>query len=437
MLIAFLSMGLLMVLNGLFVAVEFALIAANRPAIERAAQGGSRLARGVLAVLRDPRKQASYIATAQLGITLASLGLGMYGEPKLADMLQAPLDRVGLGSVERAHAAAGVLALSCLTYLHILLGEIVPKTLALQHPERSVMLLSGPLRLIQRLLWPVVVAFERTGRFALQLFGVRRGDSVAPPSLAALRFMVEESVQEGKLDREAGDVIEDLLEFSELSAAEVMEARVRVVGLPAGATPDELRRLVRSASHSRYPVYEGTLDHIVGMVMIREVLRHLLEDTPLSAASIRAVPFVPGTAPLDVVLERMRSFETQLVVVMDEQGGTAGILTSENLFAEIVGRVTAGEVGREPVYEDSGELRALGIARIDEVGKQLGTELSHPRVDTVSGLVLSVLNAPPVVGDVATWQGIELRVRSVEGRAVKECAVRVLPTLERLDTPPS
>jgi CBS domain containing-hemolysin-like protein len=264
----------------------------------------------------------------------------------------------------------------------------------------------------------------------LRVLGIQRGNTAEVPTTEALRFMVDESVQRGELNSEAGEVIQDLFAFSELSAAEVMIARQRVVGLPVDASRAHMHGLVRSAPHSRYPVYEGTLDRIVGMVMVRDVLKHLLDNTPLSADSIRALPFVPGTARLDVVLARMRRDKTQMVVVMDEQGGTAGIVTTEDLFEEVIGQVKDGAAGHAPVYEQSGELIALGVARVDEVTDQLGIDLTHPEVDTVSGLVLTLLNRPPEVGDVVSWRGVDLQVRSVEGRGVKECAVRIVPAVK-------
>ena len=438
MLITFAVITALILLNGLFVAAEFAIIGVPKAAIERAALGGSRIAAGVLLILRDPRQQDRYIATAQVGITFASLGLGMYGEKHLANALLEPLASMGAPSLQTAHLVASAIAVASLTFLHIVLGEIVPKTLALQHAESAVLWVNTPMRWIKWLFWPLIVPLDAAGNGLLRVLGIQRGHTTDAPTAEALRFMVDESVQRGELGHHAGGVIQELLAFSELSAAEIMIARQRVVGLPVGASIAHMHGIVRSAPHSRYPVYEGTLDRIVGLVLVRDVLKHLLEGTALSlhSGSIRELPFVPGTARLDVVLARMRTYQTQMVVVMDEQGGTAGIVTTEDLFEEVIGQVKDGDAGLAPVYEQSGELHALGVARIEQLMRQLGLDHSHPEVDTISGLVLTLLNRPPEVGDVVIWRGVELQVRSIEGRGVKECAVRLISATSRaLDRP--
>ncbi len=270
------------------------------------------------------------------------------------------------------------------------------------------------------------LALNGLGNLLLRAIGIRRDLAAKAPTSEALRFVIRESVQRGKLSVDAGNVLEELFEFGELTAAEVMTPRVKIVGIAEGASPDELWRLIRSAHHSRYPVYRTSLDRIVGYVRVRDVLLHLVEGRPLSREAIRPVPFVAGTAPLDAVLRRMRQEHTQMAIVMDEFGGTAGLITTEDLYEEVVGEIPVSPTAVLPVYEVEGELRALGSARLDEVGEQLGRELESEVVDTVSGLVLSILNRPAKPGDRVVWGGIEFRVLAVDGRGVRECSLHIL-----------
>jgi CBS domain containing-hemolysin-like protein len=415
---------LLIIVNGLFVAAEFALISAPRAAIEQRATRGDQAAAAMLVVLNDPVLTDRFIATAQLGITFASLGLGMYGEHRLAEALVAPMTSLGLPLWFSPHVGASVLAIAGLTYTHIVLGEMVPKTLALQHAEAAAIRVYGPMSMVRRLVWPLVLGLNAIGSALLRLLGVARDTTRPPPTPEDLRSIVEDSVAEGVLSVDAGRVLGELFDFGERTASEVMTPRVRTVGISWGAGPAEIRRILLTARHGRYPVYESNLDHIRGMVLIRDLLKLLVEDRPLDAATVRPVPFVAETTRLDVVLSLMRRQKTQIAVVMDEHGGTAGLITIEDLFEEVVGEVSDGTANAVPVRAQGDGIVALGIARLDELGEEVGRHLEHEEVDTVSGLVLSLLDRPPVVGDVVTWSQLELRVTAVAGRGVQACFIK-------------
>jgi CBS domain containing-hemolysin-like protein len=424
--IAFLIITALILLNGIFVAAEFAIVGAPRAAIERRAGGGSRSARRVLAILEDPRQQDRYIATAQLGITVASLGLGMYGEHVLADALYRLFGGSGLPEWLVSHGVASVIAVAILTYFHIVIGEMVPKSVALQQAERVVLWITPPMLWIRNALYPFVVSLNAMGNLLLKVFGVNRRAHNADQYYTAeeLQLVVQESEDLGALRAESGQMLQDLFEFGGLTAGEVMVPRVRLTGIPLGTTPDQIRDLLGRSPHTRYPIYERDLDHILGMVHIKDLLRLLLRDEAIGRAHARPLPLLPETAELDTVLSTMRQERTQMVIVLDEHGGTAGAVTLQDLFEEVVGDIEEGPAGAPQIYRDPlGRLRVPGTMRIDELGQRFDLELEHEDVDSVSGLILTLLGRPPKVGDAVRYDRLQFEVTAVKGHGVEECAV--------------
>ena len=420
------SLGLVLV-NGVFVAAEFALLAAPRPALERSAAKGDRFARSVLDVLRSPSRQDRYIATAQLGITLASLGLGMYAEHRLSDFLEPIVGHIpAIGGV----ALAAAISLGVLTLAHIVFGEMVPKGLALQHPVPVARITAWPMGLTLGLLYPFVKLSTTVARACLRLIGIERQQNVHEQVYTPeeLQFIVEESQEGGALRGESGRLLRELFEFGGLTAGQVMVPRVRIVGIPLGATPSALRPIVAKHKHTRYAVYDKDLDHLVGMVHVKDLLRKLLQNQPLGAEDVRRMPVVPETAPLDDVLASMRLANAHMTIVIDEHGGTAGILSLEDLFEEVVGELDEGAVTEPPLTKNpDGTVRASGTVRLDELGQFLDLDLVHEEVDSLSGLVLARLGRPPVVGDVVEYERLRLRVTATSGRGVKEVLVSVAP----------
>lgn len=425
---AVLVIAALVLLNGLFVAAEFAIVGAPRAAIDARVSRKQPLARLVQAILRDPRRQDRYIATAQIGITVASLGLGMYGEHVLAAWILHGLERITLAQWLAAHGSASVIAVGVLTYFHIVIGEMIPKAIALKAAERMILWITPPMLWIQTLLYPLVIALNALGNLVLKGVGITRQAQNADQYYTAeeLQLIVRESEERGALRAESGQMLRELFEFGDRTAGEAMVPRVRISGIPVGAAPEQLRTILRRAPHTRYPVFATDFDHIVGMLHIKDLLRLLLSNQHVSPVGIRPVPVVPETALLDSVLTTMRRERAQLAIVIDEHGGTAGIITLEDLFEEVVGEIEEGRGDTGVRRDPRGRLRVPGTMRLDELGQFFDLELTHDEVDSVSGLVLTLLGRPPQVGDVVRYQRLQFDVTGVKGHGVGEAAVSLV-----------
>jgi CBS domain containing-hemolysin-like protein len=420
---------LLVLANGLFVAAEFAIVGAPKASIEHQAANGNLLARRVERILEDPRRQDRYIATTQIGISVASLGLGMYGEHTLAELIEPHLHFFEKLQWVAAHTLASVMAVALLTYLHIVVGEMVPKALALQRAARTVLYVSPAIEALELVLYPVVVGLNAIGNGMLRLIGIRRAEVETEKyhTTEELQYIIRESHEGGLLRGESGQILRELFEFGDLTAEEVMVPRVHLAGIPLGASIDRVREIVREDLHTRYPIYDGDLDHILGNIHIKRLLRHFVLGRPVGPDDARPLPYVPLAMPLDEVIATMRRNRAQMAVVMDEHGGTAGVVTFEDLFEEVIGEIEEGR-GRLPLArEPGGRLMVRGTVRLNEVGDALGLVLEQPDVTTVSGLVLTLLRRPAEPGDVVTWNNARFEVIAVSGRGVAEAAVSRVP----------
>jgi CBS domain containing-hemolysin-like protein len=271
-----------------------------------------------------------------------------------------------------------------------------------------------------------VVALNGIGNMILKVFGVNRQEQSVDQFYTPeeLQLIVQESEELGAIRAESGQMLQELFEFGDLTAGQVMVPRVRVIGIPVGSTPDRIRELLGRSPHTRYPIMENDLDHIVGMIHIKDLLRLLLRGEPIRPDDARPLPLVPETAQLDAVLATMRAERTQMAVVIDEHGGTAGIVTLEDLFEEVVGDIEEGTPVNKPMFRDrDGRLRVSGTMRVDEVGKQFDLDLEHEDVDSISGLVLTLLGRPPEAGDVVHYGRLRIEVTAVLGHGVEQCAV--------------
>ena len=424
--------------NGLFVAVEFAVVASSRTRMAQMANEGSASAAKVMRILIDARVQTRFIIMAQLGITLCSLGLGMYGEHTIAEWVLALLERngveMGLISVATAHSAALVLAIGMMTYLHVVFGEVMPKSLALQAPEAAALRVIGPFWVIERIFSPAIYVLNAIARAITRACGVpERGKQDHMISPQELELIVEESFEEGLIAPSEQLYIENILDMRERTVGQVMTPRTRIVGISADETELAILRLVCASNYSRYPIYDGDLDQITGFFHVKDLARHLQNGAdagPLDLykmAQNRPVIVVPESLSLDMMLRRFRAEKGALAVVIDEFGGTAGIVTFEDLLEEVVGEIQDEfDVERAP-FEFVGDrrLRVDGFLLLHELTQHFDINFDDEEVDTVGGLIMAHLGRIPEVGDVVELNGVRYVVEQVAGRAVDSVLVEL------------
>jgi CBS domain containing-hemolysin-like protein len=320
--------------------------------------------------------------------------------------------------------------LTALTFAHIVIGEMVPKAVALQHPDGTARIVYWPMRLTLVVLYPFVALSSGVARFCLRLVGVRRVENTQEQIYTPeeLQIIVEESEKGGALRADSGRIVRELFEFGDLTASEVMVPRVRVAGIPVGATPEDVREIVRKHRRTRYPVYDGDLDHIVGMLHAKDLLRRVINGETISAGDVRRIPVVPATAPLDDVLATMQRTQAHMTVVIDEYGGTAGLISLEDLFEEVVGDIDEGASAPPPIRpQPDGSVVVDGTLRVDELGAHFNLDLAHEDVDSVGGLVLARLDRLPDVGDEVDYGRLRLQVTAMSGKGVDEVRAWILP----------
>ncbi len=423
----------LVAMNGFFVVAEFALVSVRRSRVDELIAQGNAPARVVRRAIQDPDR---FIAATQLGITLASLGLGWIGEPAFAGLI-VPLVAAIPGPWDEVlvHSIAGGLAFALITFLHVVLGELAPKSIALQYAERASLIVARPIVWTEKLFRPFIWLLNGTGNGLLKLLGLGavRGHQQVH-SVEELKILMRESQEGGAIEADQEEMLQKVFAFGERQVREVMIPRPDVVGVEKGATLRELLDLFAATRHARFPVYEGDLDQVVGIVAVKDILLALARNPAQVEAPIgelaRPALFVPETAAVADLLAEMRASHNQMAVVIDEYGGTAGIVTVEELVEEIVGRLSdelvpaAGPVVR--LDERTVEIDAL--LRVDEVNEQLGLDLPEgEEYETVAGLLLYRLQHIPIEGEVLSCQGVELEVTQMKGPKIEKVQIRGLP----------
>lgn len=441
-----LAVIVLVAANAFFVAAEFALVAARRTRIEAMIRRGDRKARTVRTALQDLYRQLS---AAQLGITVASILLGYVAEDTVAHLfrgwfaaLPPSLDFLTRGGI------ASVTAVAVISFLHVVIGEQAPKAWAITYPESTSRWIAAPLILFSWITRPFTELLNWSSNVVIRMLGIKSpsSDHDRVHSPEELRMLVEQSRQTGGLGAGDARLLEGVFEFSEKNAREVMTPRTAIVALPAEASLAEAADRVAAAGRSRYPVTGESLDDVVGIVHAKDILRGLLAGSEAPVQDIaRPAFFVPGTREVEDVLADMKRQKVHLAIVLDEFGGTAGLVTMEDLLEEIVGPIfdeydqpstTAATSAATADPAGGGAVPIFaGNAEIGDVNRLLRLHLDDSDYTTIGGLLFGRLGRLPKVGDRVSLQGATFEILEMDGRRVGR--VRVWPTTATHATEPT
>ncbi|HEX2179984.1 MAG TPA: hemolysin family protein [Actinomycetota bacterium] len=420
------SIVVLVAANAFFVAAEFSLVAVRRTRIEELIAQGSRRAMATLKVLKELNLMLS---GCQLGITFASLGLGAVGEPVIAELfesafehLQSPYDVIA------THAVATALAFSIITFLHVTLGELVPKALALARAEGVSLWVAAPMRWFTYAFRPLIWLFNESANIVLKIFGIEPNSELTeihtPDEIA---IIIEESRRGGTIMSGQSKILARTLEFPEKRAVEAMVPRVATTAVPITATIDALLDKAEETGYSRFPVWRERPDEFVGVVHLKDMLKEARKDPDATVrAAVRDALVVPESLPLEKVLVQMRRERNHMAIVLDEFGSTAGILTLEDIIEELLGEIRDEyDIREKDIRKIPGGWRVPGRLRPDELHEAIELQLPDGEYETVAGFILERLGRLAKRGDEVNHDGWRIRVANVSRRRIM--SVDVLP----------
>jgi CBS domain containing-hemolysin-like protein len=428
-LVELVAVVLLILLNAFFVAGEYALVTVRRTRVKELADEGSRTARSVMKITSDP---PHFIAAMQLGVTLTSLAIGALGERVLSEFFDQWL----------ATVLAVLLAFLIITFLHVVVGELVPKGIALSYSERVALAVSAPVRLFFFVFKPLIWVLQRSSELAQHAIGIDPSFSEGVAhSEAELKMLLEVSTEHGEIEKDEREMLYKVFDFAEKEVADVMVPRPDVAGLAIDLAPEEAMAAMLEAPYTRYPVYRETLDDIVGILHVRDLVASFHNgggDAVALADLLRAPYVVPETKDLGALLADFRRTSQHIAVVVDEYGATAGIVTLEDLLEEIVGDIEDEFDLPNELVERLSEttVRIDGSFTIDDFNEEFGTGLDTEDFHTVAGFVFGHLGRAAEVGDEVAEDHVRFRVLETSGSRIQRIEVEFLPaSLGADDTP--
>lgn len=428
-LLGILAVLVLVSLNGFFVAAEFSLVGARRTRIAQLASEGNASAKVAQKAMEH---LDAYIAATQLGITLASLALGWIGEPAIGHIFEALLGSVlpheTLETIGKTVSVATAFAI--VTLLHIVMGELVPKSIALQRPESTSLVIARPVTWFLIIFRPVIYLMNGIGNYIVRLMGFQpAGGHSSVHSAEELEMLVQSSREAGLLEESEEALLRRVFDFGDITVDEIMQPRVNVDAIPIEAPLSDILEIVSATNRSRYPVYKDTIDEVVGVLLAKDLLETLIRqpdalakrDWPLELKPLLRDPlFVPETLGVDKLLEQMQATKIHLAVVLDEYGGMAGVATMEDILEQLVGEVhdEFDEGEEQPILSEGNETVVDGLVSMTEAIERFGDPGGEPESTTLGGYVAEVLERIPGLNDTIPFGEYDLTVEEMEGMRV-------------------
>lgn len=420
---------LLVFLNGYFVASEFALVAVRNTRIDELAKKGNVTAKLLQKALGE---LDSYISATQLGITLASLALGWIGEPAIAHFIEPyfhflPQQEAFITS----HTLAIIIAFSIITFLHIVLGELAPKSIALQRSEATSLIVITPLIIFTKIFRPFIWFLNGAGQLVLKIFGFRApsGHQLVH-SEEEIKMLLRQSGEGGAIPTKEIEMVYNVFQFSDIPVRQIMIPRTDIIAFNVAAPLAEITKKLTSHPHSRFPVFENSIDNIIGFVHVKDIYKQLLkhgERVRLSKLNIvRKIIYVPEIKKIDKVLQEMRKKRIHLAVVNDEYGGTAGIVTLEDIIESLVGEIEDefDQPVQQILRQKDGSYHIDGNVLIQDLQEKFHLAIKGQGYTTVGGLVFGLLGHEPVIGEVVEISNITLEVKEIEGKRIKSLRLK-------------
>ncbi len=417
---------ILLFLNAFFVAAEFALVGVRKTKIKQLANEGNFNAKLALDAIKNIDR---YIAAVQLGITIASLGIGWVGESTLAKLLLPIFHFLPLkAEIIAAHSLAVTISFALITILHVVIGELMPKSIALQFPVGTTLWVAKPMYVVTRLFAPMIFLLNGLGNSLLRLLKIEPAPAhQAVYSTEELNMLIDASYKGGVLNQKEAEILQNVFKFSDLTAQDVMIPRPDMVCIPIDATVEEIYKIIIDNQYTRYPVYKDNIDDIVGFLHTKDLFSIMVKREEINLSSLlREKFYVPETMPIEKLAQEFQKRKFQMAIVVDEFGGTSGLVTHEDVLEEIFGEVQDEFDDEECEFSriSENEYEVCGKYRIDEFAEKFGIKLDNEDITTVGGYVVKMLGRIPITNDEVTDEYFKYTISEMDSSRIVKIKIK-------------